>query len=966
MTLEELNVLLPCHSLEDLTLSRTRQESDEILSAWSAPYHPAVLASLGKMPAWHSASNPPQEPAGRLILVPRCCDTELPDGWLTKAEDAGAVVLRELTDRDKLIAAILDRLNLADSDVDAGLVGGFLALGFCHLQVELITRQLRYMSNLDETQFERETLAAAENAISGDEENAKERLTAAFDLLTEAREYFYPVETYLIDMTLVAPTTLGSKFVGEIDGPALSNLLLSGETVQKLAQGQPDHLARLKEAIENERATIIGGEFFELNLPLLPPEAILAQFRRGFESYDKHLACRPKIFCRRRFGLSPMLPQILAKLGFDGAFHFTLDDGRFPHGNQSKIRWEGLGAASIDALVRLPIDAANSRCFMSLPEKLGDVMDLDHASTAVFAHWPGGAQRWYHDLRRMGEYSPVLGRFTSVDSYFRDTQYVGQSSRHKADQYQSPYLRQQVAAGEPDPVSRWVRYYRQRTAMDAENTIRTLAHLISGKAAISGQDDELGQLIDDATSDGTVAATDLDDQLKQRETEALERFGQSLPRTQEPCRDGILAVNPWSFTRRLCLDVSQLEQLPSIGGPVWAANETEGRKLAIVDVPPMGFTWLRGGTETLTSDVTKKRDGDTKARRRKKKRDALPLAEENVLRNDFFEVKLDPITGAIRSLDDYTTRGNRLAQQIAFRLPRSETTQDDWEGDESESRYTIMAADEVSVISAGPLIGRIAVRGRLMDRSGARVARFSEVLTARRGSRVLEIQIELETDRLPGPNPWDSYYAVRFAWGDATADVVRSVNSVCMPSEISRIEAPYFVDIRSPKIQTTILTGGLPYHRRFGLRKLDSILSVKGDTARSFRLGIGVDLKYPMPAALEFLASESVCVQKAPPPTVSSSWLFHLDCRNVISTAWEPLLSEDRLIGFRVRLLETEGRSSQVGLRSFCSLASAQKVDFLGQKPEKLNVDGDRLALEIAAHEWVQVEAEFSPREPVL
>ena len=961
MTLEELNVLLPCHSLEDLTLSRNRRESDEILSAWSAPYHPAVLASLGQMPAWHSASSPPQEPAGRLILVPGCCDTELPDGWLAKAEDAGAVVFRELLDRDKLIAAILHELDLDDSDLEPGLIGGFLALGFCHLQVELITRQLRYMSNLDETQFQRETLTAAESAIAGDEENAKERLTAAFDLLTEAREYFYPVETYLIDMTLVAPTTLGRQFVGELADRGPSNLLLSGDTVGKLAQNQPETLALLKEAVEDERATIIGGEFAELNLPLLPSEAILAQFRRGFGSYDKHLACRPKIFCRRRFGLSPMLPQILSKLGFDGAFHFTLDDGRFPHGNQSKIRWEGLGAASIDALVRLPIDAANSRYFMNLPEKLGDVMDLDHASTAVFAHWPGGAQRWYHDLRRMGEYSPVLGHFTSVDSYFRDTQYVGQSSRHKADQYQSPYLRQEVAAGEPDPISRWVRYYRQRTAIDAANTIQTMADLVSGQGPKTVQDDELARQIDDASADSKIAATDLDGQLERRETEALESFSQSLPRTGEPHRDGILAVNPWSFTRRLCLDVSQLEQLPSIGGPVWATNETEGRKLAIVDVPPMGFTWLGGGTETLTSDEAKKRDPGKKARRRKKKKDDLPLAEENVLRNDFFEVKLDPITGAIRSLDDYTTRGNRLAQQIALRLPRPETPEDDWEGDESESRYTIMAADEISVVSAGPIIGRIVVRGRLMDRSGTRVARFTEVLSARRGSRVLELQIDLDMERLPGAHPWDSYYAVRFAWGDATADLVRSVNSVGLATDVSRLEAPYFVDVRSPKVQTTILTGGLPYHRRFGLRKLDSILCVNGDTARSFRLGIGVDLKYPMPAALEFLASESVCVQKAPPPAVASSWLFHLDSRNVIATAWEPLLSEDRGIGFRVRLLETEGRSSQVGLRSFRSLASAQKVDFLGQQPETLNVKDDRLALEMAAHEWVQIEAEFSP-----
>ena len=708
--------------------------------------------------------------------------------------------------------------------------------------------------------------------------------------------------------------------------------------------------------------SIIGGEFAELALPLLPPEAVLSQFMGGLESCERHLSCRPKVFCRRKFGLSPMLPQILKKLGFDGAFHFTLDDGRFPHGNQSKIRWEGLGGASIDALVRLPIDAADSRSFMSLPEKLGDVMDLDHASTAVFGHWPGGAERWYHDLRRMGDYSPVLGRFASVESYFRDTQYVGQTSRHKADQYRSPYLRQEVAAGSPDPISRWVRYYRQRTAIDGVNAIQALADLVSGQTPETTRDSELARQIDLATAENASSDADLDDQVRRLEVEAIQRFGQSLSRTDESPRDGILAMNPRSFTRRVCLDVSELEELPAIGGPVWASSETDGKKLAIVDVPPMGFAWIGGGAKTLGSEAEQPQDSGKTARRRKKKKEDLPLAEENVLRNDFFEVKLDPITGAIRSLYDYTSRGNRLAQQIAFRLPKAESPEDEWEGDEAESRYTIMAADEVSVTSAGPMIGRIVIHGRLMDRSGTHVARFTETLSARRGSRVLEMEIDLDMERSPGANPWDSYYAVRFAWGDATADVVRSVNSVGLPTEVSLLEAPYFVDVRAPRVQTTILTGGLPYHRRFGLRKLDSLLAVKGDTARSFRLGVGVDLKYPMPAALEFLASPSVHLEKAPPPAVACSWLFHLDSRNVIATAWEPLVSEDRVTGFRVRLLETEGRSLRVGLRSFRSLGSARSVDFLGQQPVALSVSGDRLSLAIAAHEWVQVEAEFAGR----
>ena len=34
-------------------------------------------------------------------------------------------------------------------------------------------------------------------------------LQSAFDLLHQAREYFYPVQTHLLDLTLVAPSTLG-------------------------------------------------------------------------------------------------------------------------------------------------------------------------------------------------------------------------------------------------------------------------------------------------------------------------------------------------------------------------------------------------------------------------------------------------------------------------------------------------------------------------------------------------------------------------------------------------------------------------------------------------------------------------------------------------------------------------------------------------------------------------------------
>ena len=971
MKLNEITILLPCHSLEDLPLGRPGREADEILAGWSAPYHPMVLSRVGRLPSWNAASSPRSEPADRLILLPNCSKADLPDGWLAETEASGGVVLADLADRDRLLKAIFEKLEVEPGAVDPPLVADFLALGFCHLQVELLTRQLRYMSNLDEAQFERETLAAAEESVGGNVESARDHLQSAFDLLTEAREYFYPVETYLVDLTLVAETTMGKSLRDDLASGGPVNLLISGSTVQQMARREPASLAAVKEALEKESAALIGGEFDERELPLLPAEAILDQLTRGLDAYTRHLGGRPTIFARRRFGLSPILPQILLKLGFVGAFHFTLDDGRFPHGNQSKIRWEGLGASTIDAMTRLPIDAAQSGCFLSLSEKLGDAMDLDHASTAVFAHWPGQARRWYGDLRRAADYSPVLGRFALVASYFRDTEYVGQSSRYQADQYRSPYLRQEVAAEKANPISRWVDYYRRRAAADASQSINTLAELLGPlpEAELPGAEAPENQM------PGAEAPEN------QSLAEAIQRLAGALPHENGEPIEGCLVVNPSSFARRMLVDVSSLAKLPRTGGTVWTSAETGGQKQAIVDVPPMGFVWLGNDSPVAppiaspaeaqdaepenpagkASQKAAKKFGWWAAKRGK---DAAtedpPLADENVLRNDYFEVKLDPITGAIRSIHDYASRGALMAQQIALRLPASAKPPDGWGGEDGESQYTVMAADEISVTSPGPIVGEIVTRGRLLDRRGKLMAGFQQTIRAQRGSRILELAIELDIHQQPGPDPWDSYYCSRFAWSDATADVVRGVHSISLPSDTPQVEAPYFVEIRTEKKRMAILTGGLPYHRRFGLRKLDTLLVVRGERTRSFGLAVGIGVKYPMSAALDYLAPATVWCEKAPPPTSRSAWFFHVSSRNVVATYFEPLFFDGQTAGFRARLLETEGRPTRVTLRSFRPLDSARTTDFLGEKPEELEVTGDSVAVDVDAHGWVQIEAQFA------
>jgi alpha-mannosidase len=711
-----------------------------------------------------------------------------------------------------------------------------------------------------------------------------------------------------------------------------------------MARRQPATLALLREALDADRATLIGGEYDELELPLLTPEGILDQLRRGLASYQRHLGRRPTIFGRRRFGLTPLLPQILRQLGFVGALHFTLDDGRFPVGNQSKLRWEGLDGTEMESLARIPFEVLRPDRYLRLAERLGDTADLDHASTAIFAHWPGQSSPWYDDLWRMAQYGPALGRFKTLAQYFESTTYAGRSERYSADKYVSPYLAQDVDSARPDPISRWVRYHRQSEMAHRAQALSAMTEVAGGTVPhqATGEDSSAAP-----ASPEPDQATQPDRRLEQAMASLAALV--SGPPAAVSQTAGWLLANPRNFTWRECLDVSQWDALPAVSGAVVEAAEAAGHKQVLVDVPAMGFAWVGPAPGDPSSAAQKKP---------RKKEDLPALAQGNVLKNEHLEVTVSPVTGGIQAIHNSAVRANRLGQQVAMRLARPRRA--GAEGGDEEQDYSIMAADEVSVEEAGPFVGRIRSRGRLMDRQGQRVARFVQTTEIRRASRILELRIDLDVDRQPEPEPWGSYYAVRFAWTDETVQTYRNVGLASQSTETAFVESPLWFDISGTRARMTILTAGLPYHRRFGLRKLDTLLVVRGETARSFRLGIGMDLAHPAPAALGFLAGGLPRVPERPPHASPSGWFFHVDVRGVVATHWEPVLADGKPAGFRVRLLETEGRQVQVGLRAFRSLGSSRKLDLLGEGPTDLPVQDDRTTLDLGPYQWADVEAHFA------
>jgi alpha-mannosidase len=562
---------------------------------------------------------------------------------------------------------------------------------------------------------------------------------------------------------------------------------------------------------------------------------------------------------------------------------------------------------------------------------MGESMDTDHVATVVFAHWPGAASPFYRDLGRMASYGAALGKFVTLTDYFENTDTPNEPSRFKADQYRSPYLRQAVIRQQIDPISTHVREHAQGLAQAGVQALESFGRLLSG--ATSGPDE---------TANGTSPSSLAEEELQHRREAAGRGFAKAASASSKTPPTGCLVLNPASFARRTLVDVSPLASAPATSGPVVGVQETAGKRQALVEVPPCGFVWLQAGGGALRTAKQ-------------------PLAEGTTLRTEFFEVIIHPETGGIRSILVPGKRGNRVSQQLAMRLPAARQEPGAvWRDPEENAQYSTMVAESIEVTQAGSLSGQIVSRGRLVDAEQKRLAGFKQTFQVYRGSRVLELDIELDISEQPRADAWSSYYATRFAWADAAAELWRSAGLTAQPTGARRIEAPHFFDIRSEGSRTAILTGGLPYHLFNGDRMLDSLLVVRGESARRFRMGITIDAAHPTADALDLIEPPLV-LQSAPLPgsRSGSGWLFHIDARNAVATHWDAICEAGKPVGFRVRLLETEGRSGRIQLRSIRAPSVARQVDFNGQPQVELAVKDDTISVELGRYEWIEVEARW-------
>lgn len=1018
-----LLIVLPCHSLEDFPTHHRGLLAADLLAHWTAIWHPALVASAAVKPDWQQADNPefqpnefppndldpenttahdgqPTDEAGEwalesqansdagpvLAVIPRIAESTMAHELQLNLDQAHAVVITDCSDRGQIAASAIAAnepaaklsSKLMASDC-AALVDDFYAVGYAYLQIQLMTRQLRYSSNLDQTAFESALVSAATSACEGNQAAAAEHLTRCFDLLLTEKNCYYPVEPELFDVVLTAPKTLGNSFANQLETSHHLNVLLTGSLAQQLRDEQSANHARLQSLAAENKVSLIGGLGDELPDTLLSPESTINQLLVGQQIFKTAFAKAPDVFMRRSFGLTPATPGVLEQLNYIGAVHSVLDEGTFPASSNANIRWTGDDDRSVMAFAEVPLDANDAGSFLNLAVRLGEAIDSAHFAAAMLVHWPSRTCDAFGDLVKVASYGPLLGRFSSLNEYFDTVYDPGYGDSFTADDYRSPHLKQAVERRLRTPISSYNDYWRRLYALDAARSLITMA----AAAGMPRQEAEPLQKRGQQLQTGIESAVIADDQQAGDSIDVeIGQLHDDLATAINRLRAGSVAtsaaelqwLNPTPFKRRVFLEstlgqTAQSKFAKAIEPFLFSAPTTSvpARQQWVVELGPLSVT--RAPFIELKASNPFHRDPT--------------VAAENIqrdgylLRNEFFELRIDETTGGIRSVELYAPRTNLAGQQLAIRIPASVSGADHQPTSTSGpmrtgARYTQMVADSVETIGDSPIKGVIISNGRLMD-SETCVAKFRQQVSVVRGSQQAEIEVEIELLE-PLSDSINHYVCSRLAWKDEASEVFANAQQTRQPILSQWFHATNYFEVIQGDQRLSMLTGGLPYHRRASRRMVDSLLMVGRETQTRFKFAIGVNVRYPLAAAVSRLtpvttiAPPAVSPGSASPQTANEmGWLFHLNCKNILATYWEPIFdssnqADPAWIGVRIRLRETSNRAGLLSIRTPQRIQAAERTDFRGEPIEQLpqhaegsQTEPNRLDIPFIQNDYFQV-----------
>ena len=970
MKLRECMLLLPGYGLDDFPRTLPSEQAHELLGGWVALWHPNLIDACRTAPRWQQATYPPVDLNDLLMILPSISQSVLRAGFAEEVAAAGGLLVPARAPWLEFQAELLRATELTQTNatVDA-LQQDFAALGYAYLQVQLMTRQLRYTSNLDELLFSDQVLQAAQAAIADDRETAERMLQSCFDQLGQERDHYYSLDVNLIDVTLLAPTTLGASLKKQLSNPpSPTSWLASAAIVGQLHVQHPESMQLLLKSLHDRQSALVGGLDQERPHPLMTFEAVRRDLLRARAAYASLGVAPPKVFSRYSYGVVPDMPLHLRRSGFVGAMLIAWENGVYPQGTQSKISWEASDGTFLPALTPKVIDASDPASFLVLGLKAGEVLDREQVPALVLAHWPNRYCDYFHLLVTITKRTPALGKWALVDDFFENTDPSYHQERLAANQFRQDWLNESVALSSLQIFRRTQQYQRLQTLANSGQNLANLVYQLDHYRSVpklaqrtaatteaqpptytaaefavwAPQLSEVWNRID-AILDATTADSEPDNieaTLEALTADLLQRLARHLEPAAKPVQDAgskevgtkeaaRLIINPYSCATRLPVHVDAKQTVAPEVACVHSMGVVGSEQVTLVDAPPFGF---------VLANVIDAPAAKTKQR---------ALADTlGLLQNEFLEAQIDLQRGHLRSLHAPGQRGNRFS----FSVARREITGNDYQ-------YSEMRADRLQTLVNTNVHATIRATGQLLDQS-KQAGKFEIDFSIWRGSRMLDVTVRLSDLKALSQDAWKSAYVLRFAWPTEAAIVRNFIGGSRDSWSGGRALAAQLIEIDEAEYRTHLLTGGLAFHRRIESRFLETLIAVQGQTEVTQRFGIAVDLPYPQQAAAQFVDRQyEVALSSEKALQCRSSWLFNVDAKNAKLDLECPLVNaEGLLIGQRVRLTETEGKIANAKIRCSRDATEAYRVDNLGGRLGKLTVAEDSCTISLRANERVLVD----------
>ena len=899
-------------------------------SAWLAGYfalwHPAVLARLDRPPAAASAYDHDQPTENAIYAVPQGPHLYQAEDWPARVQSANAVAFVASPDLATTRAAVLAALRERDpgaphADAPADLVQAFAAVGFGYLLVEGLFDAADHEHLLDGHAFWADVTQAVD-----DPAEALTHLRAAGLKLRDARETLNSQSFSLLDWAVPNADKLDAPWPGSLARNLPLTVIASGELLRKLPA---DRLAELRAKFLPGLPSAVDlacGAEVERDDSYLPAESQWWSLAAARATVYELFGVVPEIVGRQRSAFHPMCPSWWGHAGYKHGLLVSFDGALTPNRNAAVLNWPAPDGKTIDAVGREPLSASDPLTFFNLVYTFNQAMTKDSRPTVILAHRGEPAAVGYEELLTLTELSTAVGEFVGVTKYLADNHYGDYLGTVTGDDFFADALDRRVTTEHrTDAVGGFARHLRLRRRIDAAHSLTALHRMLAPPTPddVDALDalDAVEADIERRGPDITPPSDPLDAGLAVLEAAVAERLAARLQVHSPEGTPGYLLFNPCGFARRAAVEIADFGGPIPVADPVKAAQFDGNSAKLVVEVPALGFAWVPKPTGPVPPPKPRYKS-----------------AEGNLVRNEFFEAELDPVTGGLRAFRDLRTRINRLGMQPVFNPG-------------SKCRATSLA-----IAINGTALGEVVATGEIVDDHNVVLATFTHRLRAWSGRPALEVVLDIDPVHKPTGYPWHAYYGARFGWRDERAAVFRGVQGMNQQSGYTRPVSPDYVEFRLGGERTFVFTGGLPFVQKHEKRMADVVLIPEGELTRRFEFLLACDRDYPMQLAQGWTTpTPVVATTRGPPNGLASSWLATLDLPSVLLTSLRPTAGRTAL----ARMIETAGFGGTCDLRFAVPPTAATMIDGTAAPANSVTLIGGAVPLEFSAHEAFRVRIDW-------